>query len=1282
MKTCLRSLATTILALASLWTVRADYPSTVLGLNPIAYYRLGETEVVSADTAANLGTAGTVGTAFYLNEAWHPGAGALVGSEDTAVTMNGSNQRVAVPHDTSINPTGPFTAEAWVNASSEQTGAAVVCPLAFWTQQTGRTGWLIYQASNGWNLRMYNGINNDTAVNITGGGVPVLGAWYHVAAIYDGANARLYVNGVLAGEQPAAAYVPNAAGPLSIGARSDGNFWFSGSVDEVAVYPIALSAADILTRYQNGTSPTPSPSYDTLILARNPVLYFRLNEPFFVPGSTVPAVNLGNLGSGADGAYEPGALTGVAGPPFAGFGAGNTAVRISSLAGDVVIPEQSVNTDNFTITCWFKRSGAHQAGQALVFNRRSDQQLATGLGFGYNGSPGVDQLNVHWNEGPSGWLTGLTPPNDVWCFGAAVYRPTGVTVYLDNFSNSYTTSLEPHDFSIGPIYIGWDFPYPRFSGAIDEVALFDRALSIAEIEVLFASSRMTPQFLSLTRTPADPLFEGYNIALTASAGGVTPITYQWHKDHAPIAGQTTPTLSIPNATVGDSGDYTLVAANVNGATTSVVQRIRIASGPPVILSQSIFDATRAAGGWVTYSVVPGGSTPIAYQWKKDGVPIPGATAAALSLKNVQPADAGAYSVTLTNPYGSAASGSGTLNVFTVSNWPFAAMYYNPLAYYRLGATGGTTTSDHAGGLHGTLSGSIVTGVAGPQAPEWGGLESTNVGFQFDGSATRVQLPPFNLKTNSMSIVAWINPYGPQNDQTGILVSRSSTGLAGFFINYNNSDALSYVWEGTDSWSSFKSGLVPIVGLWNFVALVVEPTQGTVYLDDSTGTGLQSAAFHPSQGNKTVVWDSPNIGVDLGYNRWFYGAIDEVVVYDRALAPAEIQNLALLGKSWPGPAPILFEQPLSTGVYPGESARFSVGAIGALPLSYAWRHADATLPGATAAVLELPAVDFPDAGTYQAIVSNPVGTTPSELATLTVAAPPTFANLTNDLVLHLTFDGSYQDSSGRGNHAEPVGAPILVPGKLGQAMHYNTDNSNPENAIYNYATLGTPSDLLFGTSQNFSVSYWVRFTGASIDLPVLCNTECGEGCTGFYFGPSWHDYTEGSWAWAFAETATIDIQGQPHAIDDGQWHNVVHTFDRAASAVTYLDGEQVHTAVIDDFTGTLDTFYPVNVGQAGSGSYNVVFGADVDDLGVWLRALSPIEARSIYRAAQYGSSFDTYGPVLLTIRKAGADIELIWQAGTLEAASAVRGPYTPVPGAQAPYYRIEPATTPAFYRVRL
>ena len=124
--------------------------------------------------------------------------------------------------------------------------------------------------------------------------------------------------------------------------------------------------------------------------------------------------------------------------------------------------------------------------------------------------------------------------------------------------------------------------------------------------------------------------------------------------------------------------------------------------------------------------------------------------------------------------------------------------------------------------------------------------------------------------------------------------------------------------------TFQSGLIPVWGQWNFVALVIDPTKGTVYLDKGDGTGLQSAVFTPPQGNKTVIWDSPNIGVDLGYDRWFNGSIDEVVVYDRALSPAEIANLDLLGTTSPWTCPAIIAQPTSVTVYAGQSAGFDSG----------------------------------------------------------------------------------------------------------------------------------------------------------------------------------------------------------------------------------------------------------------------------------------------------------------------------------------------------------------------
>jgi hypothetical protein len=1280
MKTYHYSLAATLVAIVTIPAARADYSSTVMGLNPVAYYRLNETTPVPGDTATNLGTAGINGTAFYINDPFHQAPGALPGSTDTAVGLNGTSQRVATPFDSSINPTGPFTAEAWINPAVSDTGT--YCPMSYWTEASapvGRTGWLIYQTSGGWNLRTYNGINSTPIVSVTAGGTPVPSTWYHLAVVYDGSTVNLYVNGVPTGPQATTGYAPNIGGPFSIGARSDGNFWFTGYADEVALYTNALSADDIQAHYRNGTNASPSQTYQSLVLAKNPILYYRLDEPEPTLGTPVTAANLGNLGSGADGTYDAGAITGIAGPSFAGFGAGNTAMRISSLAGDVAIPAgQPINTDTFTITAWFKRSGLHLAGQALVFNRYVGSS-ATGLGFGYNGSPGVDQFNVHWNEGPSSWLTGLVPPNDIWCFGAAVYTPTNVTVYLDNLSTNLATALTAHDFSPAPIYIGLDSqPYPGFSGTIGDVALFDRALSPAEVQSLLSGSQMPGQILGITRTPPDPLFEGYNITMTAAVAGVPPLTNQWYKDNRLLTGETNTTFSIPSAAVGDSGSYTLVVSDTYGSSTSAVQHITVSAGPPLFLSQIITNATRAIGGRVVYSVVAGGSAPISYVWKRGTTPVPGGTNSVLVLSNLQLSDQGSYTVTLSNPYGvNTNSATGVVSVFTVTNFPFAGMYGNPLAYYRLNETSGTTALDIASGLNGTLNGPIVTGVPGPQPPTWEGFESTNTAFQFDGASTRVQLPPFNLQTNQLTIVAWINPAGSQSDQTGIVSTRNGNDIGGFFLNYNNNNALSYVWYNSSSWSTFQSGLVPVVGQWNFAALVIEPTVGTVYLD--SGSGLQSSSY--SGANQTVVWSNPNIGVDPGYNRFFSGSIDEVVVYDRSLSPAEIANLDLLGSVGPV-APRIVEQPSSQAVYAGQAATFDVGALGALPLAFQWQHAETNIPGATTPTLTIPSAYYTDAGNYIAVVTNSLGSSNSVTATLSVLAPPMFANLTNDLVLHLTFDGNYLDSSGRGNNATPQGipGPTFVPGKLGQAVSLNTVSAS---SIFNYVTFGaTLPDFAFGAADSFSVAFWVNFTSWQNDLPMIGNA------VGSTYQPGWvfaqdQNKIELSLVNANGSATYIadPVAGSP-IISDGLWHNIVGVVDRGSqTASVYVDGGLAGSFSIAGMD-TLDTGTALTIGQNPNGNYAVDGAGSFDDVGIWRRALTPTEAQSIYMVGQQGRSFDTYGPVILSLRRAGNDLELVWQAGTLlSSTNGVNGTYNPVSGASAPYYRVTPGPMPTFYRVR-
>src|SRR5882762_1632486 len=82
---------------------------------------------------------------------------------------------------------------------------------------------------------------------------------------------------------------------------------------------------------------------------------------------------------------------------------------------------------------------------------------------------------------------------------------------------------------------------------------------------------------------------------------------------------------------------------------------------PVITTQPQ-SQTAVAGSSVTFTVAATGTTPLGFQWKFNGANLSGATNPTLRLDNVQPAQAGTYSVRVSNPYGSAQSSSAQLTV--------------------------------------------------------------------------------------------------------------------------------------------------------------------------------------------------------------------------------------------------------------------------------------------------------------------------------------------------------------------------------------------------------------------------------------------------------------------------------------------------------------------------------------------------------------------------------------------------------------------------------------------
>ena len=116
------------------------------------------------------------------------------------------------------------------------------------------------------------------------------------------------------------------------------------------------------------------------------------------------------------------------------------------------------------------------------------------------------------------------------------------------------------------------------------------------------------------------------------------------------------------------GDLSPSAKNVTASQNGSIQLDFTVGFANVTLSDPQ-SQTVEAGASATFTVTATGSSPLRYQWLFNGVAIPGQTNTTLSLSNVQPAQAGQYSVTVSNPAGSATSREATLTVLLPSETP-------------------------------------------------------------------------------------------------------------------------------------------------------------------------------------------------------------------------------------------------------------------------------------------------------------------------------------------------------------------------------------------------------------------------------------------------------------------------------------------------------------------------------------------------------------------------------------------------------------------------------------
>lgn len=223
------------------------YRAAVMADSPVAYWRLGE---ASGSTAADE-TGSYNGT--YENTPTLSAAGAVTGND--AVTLNGTDEYVSVAAAPISGTLSAWTLECWAkgaaqdgkyilslgSSSSNNPVIAIASGLAVAGQSTGNLRPFVRDNSNSntW------GIDGTEAY-----GTAFDSAWHHLVLTYDGTTGKAYIDGSQVGSKnfsaPATTLNRTAIGALL---RASPALYFSGSIDEAAIYNIALSAARISAHY-------------------------------------------------------------------------------------------------------------------------------------------------------------------------------------------------------------------------------------------------------------------------------------------------------------------------------------------------------------------------------------------------------------------------------------------------------------------------------------------------------------------------------------------------------------------------------------------------------------------------------------------------------------------------------------------------------------------------------------------------------------------------------------------------------------------------------------------------------------------------------------------------------------------------------------------------------------------------------------------------------------------------------------------------------------------------
>ena len=578
---------------------------------------------------------------------------------------------------------------------------------------------------------------------------------------------------------------------------------------------------------------------------------------------------------------------------------GNTQNKFG-YSGYVSLPAGMLSTTtNITVECWVTQNQGNNWAEIWDFGSSGSQNFAL-IPYPVNNNNNMEVAFTP-NGGEVDMQSSILFSNNSEQYVCVTYNYADLTGNLYLNGNSIASQVLPSaSYTPGLIggaggttedMLGNDvYGDDQFSGTVYEFRIWNGVVSPLYIAV---STVAGPAYVETNLTPISLGVSVTNSSMTAGVSQQAAVTgvFQNASGVTMTAFVTNWTSSNPSVlTVNSTGLATAVntgsatiSATINGVTRTS-SSITVAGSGPSITQEPPASETLLAGATLTANVTNIGSPPFVYRWffNSGANPISTSSNPTLTLANLRAAQAGSYTCIISNQYGTASSSALNLTIVSPNQYQQSLLSLNPMAYWPLNETSGTTALDIVGGHNGTYVGGCTLAQGGPTNSIFGAVSRSVL---FNGTSGYVDIPegPFNIN-GPITAVAWVDTvstpifgglfgHGDLSWRTSVNPSGEPGGNDGDA----QTDATSPVGISSGNWHMIA---------YSYTGVANQADNGSLYVDGTLVANNAVTTTPP--GNSIDVWigGSP----DYGTARLINAKIANVAIYPEALTATQVQEL--------------------------------------------------------------------------------------------------------------------------------------------------------------------------------------------------------------------------------------------------------------------------------------------------------------------------------------------------------------------------------------------------------